>query len=643
MVDFMHQRVVVRKKLDSTNSWESEKNAIDITAYCKGIKVSNGLGKKRDSFGFNIRNPNDIVHQVFFNGDGTTTAFTLPFFPIPSEMLTEASQKFFVYISDVLQTETTDFTVSSSTLTFTSAPASGTRNIKVVFPTLEADDLVDIAFWKNSDYSSLTVAQQDTARRMEGVVTEPFITKENNIIGVRGFGLIDSIFAGMAFARFDPEIVNKSHLIIQQIITQLNGFNPNRRIFGQNALEWTEIGNSEPTKVISYTAKYRTSIELIEELSTDKYTGDGQYIYWVEFNARSGTTTSTTSLKLVDSTASFTDAIDGLVVHNTTDGTTATITNVDSGTTLTISSDIFTSGEGYSIPTYDFHWKTKPISSTSTITEGTEEVNLFKARKAIDDVINVVIFNAGLDPKGNGMEFLNYDFTITGFGSRWKYISETSTIGSEIVVTEFEKDKTKWDTTVDGARDGNFPKSASYPYTCQFVYKTSFLKPASGSATSTTSNKLVDSTAKFTKYSGVHAINGKTIKNTTDSTTATINSVDSDTQLSLSSDIFTSGENYDIFAIADDDNDFNDLVRREAEYLGNAKTDDIIRLFSSARFKSELTISNSTENTFVLGDLYTLQFPSFGLDGNKLRLVQIDYELYKIILFLEEDETTIEI
>lgn len=642
-MNYNHQRIILRKKLAASNTWESEKNGINLSSQIINPRVSLGLGKKRDAFDFNIRNQNDTIHQTFFSGDNSTTNFTLKWSPIPSEMTSGDTQKLFVYISDVLQVYTTDYTISGSTLTFVSAPATGVKNIKVVFPVVEADDLFDVYFWNNNDFSSLTVNQQNVARKIEGLATEPSITKENNMITIRGFGLIDTIFAGMAFARFDPETVNKSHLVIQQIITQLNAFNPNRRIFGQNALEWAEIGNSEPTNTINYTAKYRTSVELIEELSTDKYTGDGQYIYWVEFNARTGTTTSTTSSKLVDSTASFTDAIDGLVVHNTTDGTKATITNVDSGTTLTLDSDIFVSGEGFSIPTYDFHWKTKPVSSTSTITEGTELINLFKSRKAIDDIINVVIFNAGLDPHGRGMEFLNYDFTITGFGARWKYVSETSTIGREILDTEFENDPSKWNTTTDGSRKENFPKDAEYSYTCQFVYKTSLLKPASGSATSTASNKLIDSTAKFQSYSGVHAINGKTITNTTDSTTATINSVDSDTQLTLSSDIFTSAENYSVFAVASDDDDFADLVRREAEYRGNAATDDIIRLFSNPRFKVNLTINNATTSTFVLGNVYTLKFPSFGMNGNKLRLIQIDYGFWQTILFFEEDETTIEI
>ena len=64
----------------------------------------------------------------------------------------------------------------------------------------------------------------------------------------------------------------------------------------------------------------------------------------------SGTTTATTANKLVDSTQNFTSSVEiGDTVNNTTDGTSATISAVDSNTTLSISSDIMTTGESYSI------------------------------------------------------------------------------------------------------------------------------------------------------------------------------------------------------------------------------------------------------------------------------------------------------
>jgi hypothetical protein len=58
----------------------------------------------------------------------------------------------------------------------------------------------------------------------------------------------------------------------------------------------------------------------------------------------------TTASKLVDSTQSFTTSVKvGAIVHNTTDGTIATVTAVDSNTQLSISADIMASGEDYTI------------------------------------------------------------------------------------------------------------------------------------------------------------------------------------------------------------------------------------------------------------------------------------------------------
>lgn len=74
----------------------------------------------------------------------------------------------------------------------------------------------------------------------------------------------------------------------------------------------------------------------------------------------SGTTTSTTANKLVDSGATFITAgiEEGMIVKNTTDNTFAIVDNVDSQTTLSLRADlragstsanVFTSGENYTI------------------------------------------------------------------------------------------------------------------------------------------------------------------------------------------------------------------------------------------------------------------------------------------------------
>lgn len=65
----------------------------------------------------------------------------------------------------------------------------------------------------------------------------------------------------------------------------------------------------------------------------------------------SGTTTATSAGKLVDSGAGFVAAgvAVGDIVVNTTDNTVATVTAVDSATQLSVSPDIFVSGENYVI------------------------------------------------------------------------------------------------------------------------------------------------------------------------------------------------------------------------------------------------------------------------------------------------------
>lgn len=66
--------------------------------------------------------------------------------------------------------------------------------------------------------------------------------------------------------------------------------------------------------------------------------------------ADSGTATSTTSNKLVDSSQNFQTTIsEGMIVYNTTDSTYANVTAVDSDTTLSLDADIMVSGETYII------------------------------------------------------------------------------------------------------------------------------------------------------------------------------------------------------------------------------------------------------------------------------------------------------
>jgi uncharacterized phage protein gp47/JayE len=80
-----------------------------------------------------------------------------------------------------------------------------------------------------------------------------------------------------------------------------------------------------------------------------------------------------------------------------------------------------------------------------------------------------------------------------------------------------------------------------------------------GTIDSISSGKLIDSGATF-QTSGVQV--GDVVKNTTQNTETTVSAVDSETQISLSSDIFTQiGESYEIVSLTQQVKDYIDEVR----------------------------------------------------------------------------------
>ena len=110
------------------------------------------------------------------------------------------------------------------------------------------------------------------------------------------------------------------------------------------ALEWQD--DNAPNEWENQTW-YTWDADAISFMNPDY---DRQWKIKVEYSIDTGTTTSTTANKIVDSGGNFTSIVNiGDAVMNTTDGTYAYVTAVDSNTTLTLDSDIFTSGENYRI------------------------------------------------------------------------------------------------------------------------------------------------------------------------------------------------------------------------------------------------------------------------------------------------------
>ena len=409
------QRVELYKKI-ADGTWTTTAVILDEAI---GTEVRLGIGKIKDQFNFKLSNANNRFQRQYFSGNAVTLAFTIPTFFVPPPEFVN-TDFFRVYVGGVLKTYTTDYTISGAIITFVSAPATGVDNIEVRYEVISSDDKITINFWRDiATWASLSANEKTAAFKIEGTITKPSVNVDDstNSIGVNGIGFIESIFGSLAFLK--PTAPAKWHVLVQQTISSINKLVPaNKKIHGESTQEWTDLGN--PTTKndgstlfpdISYVSSYKRGIEIIEDLTQDKYTGDGQYIYYVKKIVVGGNDKY------------------GLFVR----------------------------------------YKTQTPTSGNLFIEGTDNIESFSADRSVSEVVNAIIYNCGFDPYEKGMEYLNYNpASQSSLGSKWQYVTSTSDIGQSLVNREFEADKTKWNLTAAGGRKENFPKSAQYTWTFQF-------------------------------------------------------------------------------------------------------------------------------------------------------------------------------
>jgi surface protein len=124
------------------------------------------------------------------------------------------------------------------------------------------------------------------------------------------------------------------------------------------ALTWIGWESNSPNTGINFTGTFGGTFSKTATIGVDGY--DGQSMYRAinslvaptpATSRSSGTTTSTTASKLVDSGANFVTAgvQVGDLVTNSTDTTYSYVTAVDSATTLSLNDDIFVTGEAYDV------------------------------------------------------------------------------------------------------------------------------------------------------------------------------------------------------------------------------------------------------------------------------------------------------
>lgn len=123
---------------------------------------------------------------------------------------------------------------------------------------------------------------------------------------------------------------------------------------------------------------------------------------------------------------------------------------------------------------------------------------------------------------------------ISNYGglSQPYFIQLADNLGYTITIREFPLFRIGMSGMGDYIRDPDF----------QFVWEVTVAEADSGTTDGVAANKLIDSGQNFLTTVEV----GMSVKNTTDTTSTIVASVDSDTQLTLDDDIFISGENYQI-------------------------------------------------------------------------------------------------
>ena len=508
-MNYTQMRVVVRKKLKLTNSWVDTNDGIIIDTILSP-KVSNKLGKKKDTFNFNVSNTNNRFNETFYDGDATTTDFNVSYGPIPLEHRSGVYKLLFVYVDDV---EVFDYSFinNGTTISFNSAPATGTGNIKLVYPVFQQDDVIRIYRIRNkSTFSDNDIIMEGTIVTVAGK-TGP----DNRNLSITGESFLTQLFKGLVFTR-PSDSLDYAHQYVQDVIAQINQFNQDRPIYGENPSEWTAIGNAETTKDIQYTMSYKTAIEIIEDLSIDDNTGNGQYMYYLLYNSTEDR--------------------------------------------------------------YEFNWVAKSATSDYTLVEGTDYILNISLSIDNDEVINAVIYNCGQDCEGNSMEFPFFDFT-SGGGSKWKYVTSTNTIAESLINNEFENNTDVWDYQT--ASDGTKKRTSNYP------------------------NSYTGYATQFNDRDGSGA--------------KTANEVN-----------------------PSNDTEFNDAIWTEAKWQGWAIAKSIIEVLKDPKQKLtiEMDWGSDTNSSYAIGNIITCTFPSYGMEEQKLRIEQVDYDINTTILQLSEDEVT---
>jgi len=176
---------------------------------------------------------------AYFSGNGSTTAFTLPVSVVSAAQI-------IVSVANVVQNPSSAFTVSGTTLTFTSAPPSGTNNIWVEYTSLQTNTIAPSqGTVQNSSFGTVTALPMTYATLGAGnaSIMKNRIINGAMVIDQRNNGAsVTPTAEGYTLDRWKARLSQSSKYSVQQVTTAPAGFNNSIKV---TSLSSYTVGSGE--------------------------------------------------------------------------------------------------------------------------------------------------------------------------------------------------------------------------------------------------------------------------------------------------------------------------------------------------------------------------------------------------------------
>ena len=284
--------------------------------------------------------------------------------------------------------------------------------------TIKIDDRIKIYAWNVDEFGDYADPNFDDVIIFDGIVTNFSYEEDDNgdlHWAIKGNNATEALLRGYQPARYNANLdKNTVPEIIQDLLLLLNGNKPHeKKIFWHPDNPTTgEYVPSDPSlakdgwKIINYYKKYTPVYELIEDLLSEKYLGDGNGDYYVF-----------------------------------------------------VSTEKLTYGPYANIWTNYLVFKKSNYEDepSSSLVEG-EDLLTARIEKGTWDMVNAVFMDAGDDPRDHAVHafYFNQE-SMAKLGAKYKY--KTTDDAPNLILSEHRANPSAFES------HSEFPKPALYPYT----------------------------------------------------------------------------------------------------------------------------------------------------------------------------------